>query len=113
MDNNEGDDERTAIIRQIGFLYCKGARAPTSRDIARIERKIDKLKKRLIEHGNYFERVKKLDKDYKDMVFNLVEHGNVGLTEIEKMSLMQRIEYQNFIVNKIKRENRGRDKHKS
>ena len=47
------------------------------------------------------------------MVFNLVEHGNVGLTEIEKMSLMQRIEYQNFIVNKIKRENRGRDKHKS
>lgn len=73
-------------------------------------RKVNNLEKKLREPGTYIEKLKKRDREYKELIYNLTEHGKVTITEIERMSLQQRIEYQEFIVNKLKSQKSGRNK---
>lgn len=73
-------------------------------------RKVNNLEKKLREPGTYIEKLKKRDREYKELIYNLTEHGKVTITEIERMSLQQRIEYQEFIVNKLKAQKSGRNK---
>lgn len=56
----------------------------------------------------YFEKIRKQDKEYKELIYSLAENGKATLTEMENFSLMQRIEYQNFVVNKLNKKQSGK-----
>jgi hypothetical protein len=68
--------------------------------------KAEKMKKRLINKPvlTYIQRIMKVEEDYQNLRFNIMENSNTSLSELNKLSLYDRLMLQKYVIGKLNKD---------
>lgn len=110
MAGDAGGDEEIFVISRLGLLYIDYLREQDVDKRISILQKIEDREQTLFEKEqakSFAEYAVDIDKQYHDRVFWMTENSGMTLEDVKRLTLRERIEFQNRLIKKINDQNRS------